>query len=160
MPHSGGKEKIMLLFQIISLTVPFVLVLATVLYSINRVRNGLSPKSALTRQLACFACILALSSVCTFAVAATEEQATPEQSEATQESSSDISDGLGFIAAALVTGISGIGGGMAVAAAAPAAIGATSEDPKAFGKALIFVALGEGIALYGLLVSILILNKI
>ena len=42
----------------------------------------------------------------------------------------------------------------------PAAIGATSEDPKAFGKALIFVALGEGIALYGLLVSILILAKI
>ena len=49
---------------------------------------------------------------------------------------------------------------IAVAAAAPAAIGATSEDPKAFGKALIFVALGEGIALYGLLVSILILAKI
>ena len=43
---------------------------------------------------------------------------------------------------------------------AAAAIGATSEDPKAFGKALIFVALGEGIALYGLLVSILILAKI
>ena len=48
----------------------------------------------------------------------------------------------------------------AVAAAAPAAIGATSEDPKVFGKALIFVALGEGIALYGLLISILILNKV
>ena len=46
------------------------------------------------------------------------------------------------------------------AAAAPAAIGATSEDPKAFGKALIFVALGEGIAIYGLLISILILNKV
>ena len=45
-------------------------------------------------------------------------------------------------------------------AAAPAAIGATSEDPKVFGKALIFVALGEGIALYGLLISILILNKV
>lgn len=44
--------------------------------------------------------------------------------------------------------------------ASTAAIGATSEDPKAFGKALIFVALGEGIALYGLLVSILILAKI
>ena len=69
-------------------------------------------------------------------------------------------NGMGLIAAALSTGIAGIGGGIAVAAAAPAAIGATSEDPKAFGKALIFVALGEGIALYGLLVSILILAKI
>lgn len=49
--------------------------------------------------------------------------------------------------------------GIAVASAAPAAIGATSEDPKAFGKAMIFVALGEGIALYGLLIAILIWMK-
>ena len=68
--------------------------------------------------------------------------------------------GLSMIAAALATGLSGIGGGIAVGNAAPAAIGATSEDPKAFGKALIFVALGEGVALYGLLVSILIINKV
>ena len=71
----------------------------------------------------------------------------------------DPTKGLGMIAAALVTGISGIGGGIAVAAGAPAAIGATSEDPKAFGKALIFVALGESIALYGMVISIMILGK-
>ena len=68
--------------------------------------------------------------------------------------------GLGYLGAALVTGLSCVGAGIAVAAAAPAAIGATSEDPKAFGKALIFVVLGEGIALYGLLVSILIINTL
>lgn len=68
--------------------------------------------------------------------------------------------GLGLIAAALATSLSGIGGGIAVASAAPAAIGATSEDPKAFGKALIFVALGESIALYGLVIAIMILNKV
>jgi V/A-type H+-transporting ATPase subunit K len=68
--------------------------------------------------------------------------------------------GLGFLGAALVTGLSALGAGIAVASAAPAAIGATSEDPKAFGKALIFVALGEGVALYGLLISILIINKL
>lgn len=70
------------------------------------------------------------------------------------------SSGLGYIAAALATSCSSIGAGIAVAAAAPAAIGAVSEDPKAFGKAIIFVALGEGVAIYGLLTSILILNKI
>ena len=48
---------------------------------------------------------------------------------------------------------------IAIAAAAPAAIGATSEDPKVFGKALIFVALGEAIALYGVIISILILQN-
>ena len=68
--------------------------------------------------------------------------------------------GLGFIAAALVTGMSCLGAGIAVAAAAPAAIGAFSEDPAAFGKAIIFVVLGEGIAIYGLLISILIINKL
>ena len=53
-----------------------------------------------------------------------------------------------------------MGAGIAVAAAAPAAIGAVSEDPKSFGKSMIFVVLGEGVALYGLLISILIINKV
>ena len=83
-----------------------------------------------------------------------------QAADAAAEAAASNATGLGYIAAALVTGLSCIGGGIAVAAAAPAAIGATSEDPKAFGKALIFVALGEGIALYGLLISILILNKV
>ena len=43
---------------------------------------------------------------------------------------------------------------------APPAPGAFSEDPKASGKALTFVALGEGVALYGLLISILIINNL
>lgn len=40
----------------------------------------------------------------------------------------------------------------------PAAIGATTEDPKAFGKSLIFVALGETLALYGVIISFMIIN--
>lgn len=68
--------------------------------------------------------------------------------------------GMAYIGAALSTGIAGIGGGIAVGAGAPAAIGALTEDPKSFGKSIIFVALGEGIALYGMLVAILILNKV
>lgn len=68
--------------------------------------------------------------------------------------------GLAYIAAAIATGMSSIAAGIAVASAAPAAIGATSEDPKSFGKALIFVALGEGCAIYGLLISILIINNL
>ena len=62
-----------------------------------------------------------------------------------------------YLAAALAVGLACIGGGIAVASASPAAIGATSENPKAFSKSLIFVALGESIALYGLVISILIL---
>ena len=55
---------------------------------------------------------------------------------------SGMADGLAYIGAALATGLSCIGGGFAVCNAAPAAIGATSEDPMAFGKAIIFVVLG------------------
>ena len=74
---------------------------------------------------------------------------------------------IGLVAAALATGlpdigksVAGIGGGMAVASAAPAAIAANSENEKTFGKSLIFVALGESIALYGLVISIMILSKL
>ncbi|HEY8405405.1 MAG TPA: ATPase [Acholeplasma sp.] len=67
---------------------------------------------------------------------------------------------FGYIAAAISTGMAALGAGIAVAAAAPAAIGAISENPKNLGKSLIFVALGEGVAIYGLLISILIINNI
>lgn len=66
-------------------------------------------------------------------------------------------EGWRYLAAALATGLSCIGGGIAVASAASAALGAMSEDSSIFGKALIMVALAEGIALYGLIVSFSIL---
>ena len=75
----------------------------------------------------------------------------------TMKMAGSIGQGLGFIAAALATGLSALGAGIAVAAAAPAAIGAFSENEKNFGKSMIFVALGEGVAIYGLLISIFII---
>lgn len=78
--------------------------------------------------------------------------------EVTQSSNSNA--GLGFIAAAIAVAGSSLGAGWAVASAAPAAIGAVSEDGNNFGRAIIFVALGEGVAIYGLLISILIINKL
>lgn len=98
--------------------------------------------------------ILPMSGFVTLAEAATGGAAAAEAAGIT------VGAGMGYLAAALVTGLSCVGAGIAVAAAAPAAIGAFSEDPKAFGKALIFVALGEGVALYGLLISILIINNL
>lgn len=65
--------------------------------------------------------------------------------------------GLRYLAAALSTGLATIGTGIAVAASASAALGAISEDASLLGKTIIFVGLAEGIAIYGLIVSILIL---
>jgi len=73
---------------------------------------------------------------------------------------SDLSRAAGFIAAALATGLSGIGGGIAVAASASAALGVVSEDKSMMGKSLIFVALAEGVALYGLVISFMILGRL
>jgi len=66
----------------------------------------------------------------------------------------------GFVAAALATGLSALGAGIAVASVGSAAIGALAEKPELLGRALIMVGLAEGIAIYGLLISILILNRL
>jgi len=68
--------------------------------------------------------------------------------------------GMGFISAALSTGIATLGAGYAVAIVGSSALGAVSEDPSLLGKTLIFVGLAEGIAIYGLIVSILILGRL
>lgn len=129
--------------------------------------NGVSGKKIMKKNLMSFAVVLMISAALMFSVSAADttdedtaatDTAVTEEAEATADDG--ISKGLGLLAAGLVTGLAGIGGGIAVAAGAPAAIAATSEDPKSFGKSLIFVALGESIALYGVVISILIINKV
>lgn len=86
-----------------------------------------------------------------------------EESTAAAAASGDnagFAKGMGLLAAAIVTSLAGIGGGIAIAAGAPAAIAANAENPKTFGKSIIFVALGESIILFGFVVSILILQKV
>ena len=68
--------------------------------------------------------------------------------------------GLGYLAAGLSTGLSCVGGGIAVASAASAALGAISEDSSILGKSLIFVGLAEGVCLYGLIISFMILGNL
>ncbi len=66
----------------------------------------------------------------------------------------------GLIGAALATGLSSLGAGYAVASVGTAAIGAIAEKPELFGRVMVFVGLAEGIAIYGLIISILILNRL
>ena len=76
------------------------------------------------------------------------------------QAGSGLKEGLGYIAAALSTGISCLGGGIAVASAASAALGAISEDQSILGKSLIFVGLAEGVCLYGLIISFMIIGQL
>ena len=150
-----------MLFNLIMLAVPVVFLCASAILAVKAFEHGKNRKKTVLTQICSFAAVFAFCMVCPIVASA----ATGDAAAAT----SGMADGLAYIGAALATGLSCIGGGkhglhlvqggggIAVGNAAPAAIGATSEDPKAFGKAIIFVVLGEGIAIYGMLVSILLI---
>lgn len=136
------------LLAVLLLLVPFA-------FSAKKIKNGKSPRGAFIGNLCSFFGIMLVSVIVPMGgfVSAAGESGSVTAALSTGA-------GLGYLAAALAVGLSCIGSGIAVAAGAPAAIGATSEDPKNFVKSLIFVVLGEGIALYGLLISILIISNI
>ena len=108
-------------------------------------------KSLLTNCLAFFG-ILAVAGIVTLSGASTASAAAAD----------GISSGagMGFIGAALSVGLSGIGSGIGVASSASAALGAISEDSSILGKSLIFVGLAEGVCLYGLIISFMILGQL
>ena len=66
----------------------------------------------------------------------------------------------GFAAAAAATGMSALGAGYAVGKVSSAATGALAEMPELFGRLMILVGLAEGIAIYGIIIAVLILNSL
>lgn len=81
---------------------------------------------------------------------------------AAAETVSSISEGMGLaiIGVGIPTGLSTIGAGIAVGPIGAASLAAVMERPEALGRTLIFLGLAEGIAIYGLVMSILLLNRI
>ena len=152
--------------------IPSVLIILSAWIAVKAVKKGVNKKKAVICQICSTAVIIGfsffLAAKPVFAAETPEStgETTVASTQTTQNSSQEAASAkamafaIGLVAAALVTGLSGIGGGIAVAASAPAAIAATSENPKAFGKSLILVVLGEGIALYGLLISIMIFTQL
>ena len=110
-------------------------------------------KRALSVNLISFVAVAALCSVFIF-------NGEAHAAETSASGFSDTAIAAAFIGAGLVTGLCCVGTGIAVGQAAMAAIGAISENEKIMGKALIFVAMAEGIAIYGLLISFMILGNI
>lgn len=137
-----------MLFNLIMLALPVVFLMVSAILAVKAFEKGRNRKKTVLMQICSFAAVFAICMVCPIIANAATTDAVAAATAA---------DGMAYIGAAVATGLSCIGGGIAVGNAAPAAIGATSEDPKAFGKAIIFVVLGEGIAIYGMLVSILLI---
>ncbi|MES9814431.1 MAG: ATP synthase subunit C [Candidatus Thiodiazotropha sp.] len=89
---------------------------------------------------------------------ANEVMAATEAAEAGGEIS--IGLGLGIIGVGIPTALSTIGAGIAVGPIGAASLAVLAEKPEIFGRTLIYLGLAEGIAIYGLVMSILLLDKI
>ena len=118
-------------------------------------KGGQYLRSALKGNMALMASLVLVAALFLFSGAAIHSNAadTSATAETQSEQSNSSAEGMAYLAAALSTGI-------AVAVAGSAALGAISEDSKLLGKTLIFVGLAEGIAIYGLIISIMIINKV
>ncbi len=65
---------------------------------------------------------------------------------------------MAYIGAAVAVAVGSLGAGYAVAAVGSAAVGTVAEKPEIFGRALLFVGLAEGVAIYGLIIAFIILG--
>lgn len=134
------------------LAVSMVLIVLTIMVGLKAIKNeiaGKKVKTFLGLNMLSFFGLLIGTTILLFSgsnVFAAEAAATAA------------ADGLKYVGAGLSTGLSCIGTGIAVASSASAAIGAISEDSTLLGKTVIFVGLAEGIAIYGLIISIMILS--
>ena len=86
---------------------------------------------------------------------------TGEQASAAAEAdSASGSMAWGLIAAAVAFGFGAIGAGIAIANVGAAAMGAIAEKPELASQALIFIALAEGLVVFGFITALMILGKV
>ena len=145
--------------MIFTMIAAIILVLSMIALGILCIKNGFARKHAkkiFGANVGILFGLLAIMTVILFAAAPAAAATAGEAGAAVV----DNSRGLAYLSAALSTGVATIGAGIAVAITGSAALGAISEDQSLLGKSLIFVGLAEGIAIYGLIISILILGQL
>lgn len=126
----------------------------TVLYGVRALKNGKTGnvKGNMLTSLGLFS-----AAVVCFVIMGSNNVLLAAEGATATAAGLTLGDGLKYIAAACSTGLATIGTGVAVGSTGSSAIGAVSEDPTILGKTLIFVGMSEGIAIYGMIISILIL---
>ncbi|MBR4400884.1 MAG: ATPase [Synergistes sp.] len=109
-----------------------------------------------------YASVAAVSSllVLTGAVIALTSGASSAAESAAAAKEITVGAGIGFMAASLATGIACLAAGFAVANVGSAAIGLVGEKPEMLGTTLIYLGLAEGIAIYGIIISLLIIQRL
>lgn len=97
--------------------------------------------------------LMALAAALTVILVATTTTAQAEGAQGTAAGSV-----LGkAVGAGLAVGLAGIGAGYAIGVAGASGLSALTEKPEMLSQVLLVVALGEGVAIYGLLIAILVL---
>lgn len=146
--------------QIISLILAGVISIGTIVYGFKAIKNGKkgSIKKAILTTVSAFGLVMAGAIISTIFGGNVLAETAPVAVEAAAATTGiSLGEGFKYLAAALATGIATIATGMAVGSVGSAAIGAISEDQSLLGKTLIFVGMAEGISIYGMIISILIL---
>lgn len=151
-----------MLYAFLLPAVVLALLFVPVVIAIKKKKGEKSIKKAFAANICSFFAVMLICAALPLGMKASAEAeanaaANTAVSEEAEEDGEADTSGLLYIASALAVGLGAIGGGIAIAAAAPAAIGAVSENPKNFSNALIFAALGEACALYGFVVALLML---
>lgn len=142
------------MFVVFVVLVGLIPVIPAVIYV---VQNGAAnPSKALSRLATGFNSFNFLAGMMAAGLAAVW-LASPSSVLASGMAQEGVVDQYASLAAAISVGLGSIGAGIAVSGSAAAAVGATAEKPESFGRALIFVGLSEGIAIYGLVISFLVL---
>ena len=148
--------------QILTLVLAAAISIGTVVYGFKAMKNGKkgSIKKAILTTVSAFGLVMAGAIISTVFGGNVLAETAPAAAEATATAAAtgmSIGEGLKYFSAALATGIATIATGMAVGSVGSSAIGAISEDQSLLGKTLIFVGMAEGISIYGMIISILIL---
>jgi V/A-type H+-transporting ATPase subunit K len=102
--------------------------------------------------------VLVVLAVAAAVLALTGDPAAAAGTALAQEGSA-ATNGMALLAAAIAVAGSSIGAAIAVAYTGAAALAAMSERPELFGRAMVIVGLAEGIAIYGLIVSIILIGQ-
>ncbi|MCW8966417.1 MAG: ATP synthase subunit C [Candidatus Pacearchaeota archaeon] len=110
--------------------------------------------------IALFSLLLISGTIFTFEIFAADDHSSPEQNITASAQQGSNTTMWGLIAAAIAFGLGALGAGLAISNVGAAAMGAVAEKPEIAGQALIFVALAEGLVVFGFIMGLLILGKV
>ncbi|HBV67027.1 MAG TPA: ATPase [Clostridiales bacterium] len=145
--------------QIISLVLAAAISIGTIVYGFKAIKNNKKGniKKAILTTVSAFGLVMVGAVISTLFGGNVMAETAAAAETAAVASGISIGEGIKYFAAALSTGIATIATGIAVGSVGSSAIGAIAEDQSLLGKTLIFVGMAEGISIYGMIISILIL---